>query len=93
MKFTVNVEATPEEAREFIGLPDVKGMQDRFMSEMEARMADSIRDLDPETFTKTWMPMMVQGWNDIQKTFWGQMGMGMPMGNPSDSSEKKAKKN
>ncbi|MCB9964857.1 MAG: hypothetical protein H6855_02100 [Rhodospirillales bacterium] len=92
MKFTVNVEATPEEAREFVGLPDVKKMQDRFMDEMEARMAETIKDLDPETFTKTWMPMMVQGWSDIQKTFWGQMGLGMPMGMGGSSSSDEKKK-
>lgn len=95
MKFTINVEATPEEARQFVGLPDVKPMQDRFMKEVEDRMAETIRDLDPETFTTTWMPMMIQSWSEMQKTFWGQMGMTMPMdftGDTSSSSGKKSKK-
>ena len=93
MKFTVNVEATPEEARQFVGLPDVKPMQDRFMKDMEERMSETIRDLDPETFSKTWMPMMVTGWAELQKSFWGQMGMGMPgmdMGGSSDDKQKKS---
>ncbi len=95
MKFTINIEATPEEARQFVGLPDVKPMQDRFMKEVEDRMAESIRDLDPETFTTTWMPMMIQSWSEMQKTFWGQMGMNMPMdltgtSSPDAKSSKKA---
>lgn len=89
MKFTINVEATPEEARQFVGLPDVKPMQDRFMKEMEDRMADTIRDLDPETFSTTWMPMMISSWNELQKSFWGQMGMPMDMGMGSTDSGKK----
>ena len=90
MKFTINVEATPEEARQFVGLPDVKPMQDRFMQDMEDRMSEAVRDLDPETFAKTWMPMMVNSWSELQKSFWGQMGMGMPdmMGGSSKSDEK-----
>ncbi len=93
MKFTVNVEATPEEARQFVGLPDVKPMQDRFMKEMEDRMGETIRELDPETFSKTWMPMMVSSWSELQKSFWGQMGMGMPdMGMGGSSADDKKKK-
>lgn len=95
MKFTINVEATPEEARQFVGLPDVKPMQDRFMKEVEDRMAETIRDLDPETFTTTWMPMMIQSWGELQKTFWGQMGMSMPtmdMTGMGTTDEKKNKK-
>lgn len=78
MKFTVDVECTPEEAREFLGLPNVAPMQDKLMKEIEAKMQDNIRNLDPETFVKTWMPVTVQGWADLQKSFWGQMGMAAP---------------
>jgi hypothetical protein len=75
MKFTVNIEATPEEARAFLGLPDIAPMQERLIKELEEKMADNIRTLDSETLAKTWMPMMMQSWSEMQKTFWGQMGM------------------
>lgn len=78
MKFTINVEATPEEARAFIGLPDVAGMQERLIKEMENKMAANIRDLDPETLVKTWVPVMTQSWTDMQRSFWTQMGVPMP---------------
>ncbi len=78
MKFTMNVECTPAEAREFFGLPDIAPMQDRILEEMEARMRDNIQNLAPETFIKTWMPATIQSWGELQKIFWGQMGMTQP---------------
>ena len=78
MKFNFDIECTPEEARQFLGLPDVVPMQDAMMKEIEAKMRDNLENLDAETFVKTWMPATVQGWADLQKTFWGQMGMPTP---------------
>lgn len=78
MKFTIDVDCTPEEARQFIGLPDVAPLQDRMMQELEERMREQMQNMDPETFIKTWMPATIQGWEDMQKMFWNQMGMNMP---------------
>ena len=75
MKFTMNVECTPEEARKFFGLPEVAPMQDRLMAELEERMTENIRTLEPETFIKTWMPATIQSWQEMQKMFWNQMGV------------------
>ena len=84
MKFKVDIECTPEEARRFLGLPNVAVMQDEMMQEVQARMQEQIRTLDPETFVKTWMPSFtgapaeaggMQGFADMTKSFWGQMGM------------------
>jgi hypothetical protein len=75
---TVGVTPTPEEARRFLGLPDLAPMQERMMKELETRMAENLRALDPETLVKTWMPMTMQGWGDMQKMFWSQMGVTMP---------------
>jgi hypothetical protein len=36
MKFTVNVDCTPEEARRFFGLPDAEQMNDNMMETMKA---------------------------------------------------------
>jgi len=75
MKVIFNVECTPEEARRFLGLPDIAPMQERMMKELEERVAENMRALDPETLVKTWMPMSMQGWTDMQKMFWNQMGV------------------
>ena len=78
MKLTIDIDCTPEEARQFLGLPDVAPMQDHIMEEVEKKMLENIQSLDPETFVKTWMPATVQGWGELQKMFWSQMGMDAP---------------
>ncbi|MCC7305059.1 MAG: hypothetical protein IT558_02245 [Alphaproteobacteria bacterium] len=75
MKVKFDIECTPEEARKFLGLPDVAPMQDALMQEMEERMRENIRALDPETMLKTWLPATIEGWGQVQKMFWQQMGV------------------
>ena len=41
MKVTVNIDCTPEEARAFMGLPDVQPMQKAMLAEMEKRIVGS----------------------------------------------------
>lgn len=88
MKFNFDIECTPEEAREFLGLPNVTPMQESMMKQIEEKMHENIQNLDPETFVKTWMPASIQGWGDIQKIFWGQMGVKFP----DESTPKNPKK-
>lgn len=85
MKVTFDVECTPDEARRFLGLPDVAPMQEALMKELENQMRENMRSLDPETMLKTWLPATMQGWGEVQKMFWNQMG-GMNKTSPSASS-------
>ena len=91
MKFTVNVDCTPEGAREFVGLPNIAPLQDKMMKELEARMQEQIKSMDPEAFVKTWMPATVQGWGEMQKMFWAQMGMQAPSSTTTTPKEKDKK--
>lgn len=75
MKFKFDIECTPDEARAFLGLPNVVPLQEKAMKEIEERLQDSIRNLTPEEMVKTWMPATVQGLGEMQKMFWSQMGM------------------
>ncbi len=75
MKFKFDIECTPEEARAFLGLPDIAPMQERMMDELEQKMQDNIRNLSPEEMVKTWMPATMQGLGEMQKMFWNQMGV------------------
>jgi hypothetical protein len=89
MKVKFDIECTPQEARAFFGLPDVTPMQDALMKEMEEQLRENIRSLDPETMLKTWLPASIEGWGQVQKMFWQQMGMAPP---GSSSPAEKAKK-
>ncbi len=74
MKITLDVDCTPEEARAFLGLPDVVPMQTAVMEELGKRMSAGLEAMDPETLMKTWMPLGLQGLEQAQKMFWSQMG-------------------
>ncbi len=88
MKFKFDIECTPEEARAFIGLPNIAPMQESLMKELEEKMQDNIRNLSPEEMVKTWMPATMQGFGqgigEMQKMFWSQMGV-----NTDDKPEEK----
>ncbi len=73
MKITIDVDCTPEEARAFLGLPDVAPMQAAVMEELRERRSAGLEAMDPETLMKTWMPLGLQGLEQAQKTFWSQM--------------------
>lgn len=55
MKMTVEVDCSPEEARRFLGLPDVSVLNDHLVSEMTKRVEANISLLNPEEFMKNWM--------------------------------------
>jgi len=57
MKVTVEVDCTPEEARRFLGLPDVVPMQQAAMEKVQQRMESAIEATTPEALLKAWMPM------------------------------------
>ena len=73
MKITINVDCTPEEARHFFGLPDVKPMQDALMQQIQDRMSANLQAMEPEAMLKTWLPASLQGFEQMQKVFWTQM--------------------
>jgi Family of unknown function (DUF6489) len=73
MKIKVDIDCTPEEARTFLGLPDVQPMQKAVMDDVAQRMKQAMAAMDPETMMKTWLPASIQGWEQIQKAFWSQM--------------------
>ncbi len=73
MKITVDIDCTAAEARAFLGLPDVAPLQQALTKEMQRRMLESLAAMDPEALFKTWLPSGLQGWEQLQKSFWSQM--------------------
>jgi hypothetical protein len=72
MKVNINVECTPEEARAFLGLPDVAPLQGAVLEQMKSQMQKTAAAMQPETIFKTLFPMNSEGLADLQKTVWGQ---------------------
>jgi len=74
MKVTVNmdwnVDCTPDEARAFFGLPDVKPMQEAMLKDAQAHLSRNLRlVMDPESVLKTWLPATLSGFEQLQKAF------------------------
>jgi hypothetical protein len=72
MKFQIEIDCTPLEARQFLGLPDVAPMQEALMKQLEKQLSDALSGRDAEALLKTWMPMGIQGIEQMQKAFWAQ---------------------
>ena len=60
MKFTVNVECSPEEARRFMGLPDVTPINEQLVAEMGKRMEQNLALMSPDTMMQSWMSVGTQ---------------------------------
>jgi Family of unknown function (DUF6489) len=60
MKFTIEVECSPEEARRFVGLPDVTPLNDKLVAEMGKRLESNLQLMSPDTMVQSWMAVGVQ---------------------------------
>lgn len=60
MKFTVNVECSPEEARRFMGLPDVTPINESLVAEMTKRMEKNLALMSGEAMMNSWMSVGTQ---------------------------------
>jgi hypothetical protein len=76
MKITMNVDCTPDEARAFFGLPDVKPMQDALLNEMQERLSKNLQAMEPEAMLTTWLPATFKGFEQLQEIFLSQMTAG-----------------
>jgi Family of unknown function (DUF6489) len=74
MKITINVDCSPEEARAFMGLPDVRPMQEAIMAQMTGRMEHAMKAMEPEALLRNWFGG--GGLAEMQK-FWTGMAGGM----------------
>jgi uncharacterized protein DUF6489 len=69
MKVNAEIECTPEEARTFLGLPDVQPMQAAVMAEMERRMLGEMDRFSPEALMKNWMSLVPQSPEQFRDAF------------------------
>ena len=61
MKITTVIDCTPEEARTFFGLPDLRPMQESVLAHIEERMMEAADAFSPESVLRTWLLMMPEG--------------------------------
>lgn len=87
MKVTVDIDMTPLEARQFMGLPDVQPLQAAAMKELEKRMMTEMERISPEGLVRTWFVEAPQTADRLMKMFAGLMTAATPSTKPKDPSK------
>ena len=77
MKMTVEVDCTPEEARRFLGLPDVSALNDHIVAEMQKRIDANLALLSPDELVKNWMAFGAGAQEQFRKMMEAGMTGGM----------------
>lgn len=70
MKIKFDIEATPQELRTFLGLPDVEPLQQEMINIIRRNMSAGMEGFDPSILLKPWLPAHLQSVDFIQKAFW-----------------------
>lgn len=77
MKVTIDIDCTPEEARTFMGLPDVSAAQQAVVEEWQKQAMEAMASMDPQSLFRAWVPDGIAGgtpgWEEFQKAFWSSM--------------------
>lgn len=73
MKVTVDVDCTPEEARRFLGLPDLTPVHEAYVEKMKAVVTEGAPTEMFAEMAKAWGPMNEAGLN-MWRQMLGQMG-------------------
>jgi len=74
VKITVNVDCTPLEAREFLGLPNIQPMQEKVMKQMEENLLSGIAGMSPDAILRNWMSFNPEKIGEMLKIFGGLGG-------------------
>ncbi|WP_323760790.1 DUF6489 family protein [Maricaulis sp.] len=54
MKVKIDIDCTPEEARHFLGLPDVSRINDAMVDEVVKRTEANLDSMEPEALMRQW---------------------------------------
>jgi hypothetical protein len=76
MKIKIEVDCTPDEARVFMGLPDVKPMQAAVMASLEQQAVRAAESFSPESVLKLWFTTVPQVSAQMQDMFTRMLSSG-----------------
>jgi len=74
MKITVDIDCTPKEARDFLGLPDIKPLQEAFFASLQEKISSGLSAGDMEKMMDLWgvsgMKQAGKNMEALQNIFW-----------------------
>ena len=73
MKIKIDIDCTPQEARTFLGLPDVEPIQEAVLTRLRERLTEHLDARDPEALLKLWFPGGLQELGQMQERLWQQV--------------------
>ena len=76
MKVTIEIDCTPDEARAFMGLPDVRPMQAAVMASLEQQALRAADSFSPDAMLKLWFTTVPQLSTQMQDVFTRMMAAG-----------------
>ena len=75
MKVTIEIDISPKEARQMLGLPDLEPMQAAVIDKVQAKMETAIESMtDPKSLFDTFFPVGIQAMDQFQNFFTGIAG-------------------
>ena len=86
MKVNIEIDCTPEEARRFLGLPDLAPLHQVYLGKMEGMIAKGITPDMVQDVVKNWVPMGEAGMSFVQSLL-GQVAGGIASGSAGKSGK------
>ena len=72
MNVTINIDCTPEEARRFLGLPDLTAVHEAYLGKMTEAMSSGFTPDMLDSMMKSWGPMSDMGTKMFQQMMGGK---------------------
>ena len=69
MKISIDIDCTAQEARDVVGLPDVKPLQEIWLAQIEKKMNADMERFSPDALIKSWTSRSTGGAEWIQSLF------------------------
>ena len=69
MKISVDVDCTPEEARRFMGLPDLSPVHEAYVEKMKRNVDEGVSSDTLTSLMQSWAPMGEVGMNMWKQVF------------------------
>ena len=82
MKMSIEIDCTPEEARRFLGLPDVTALNAQIVDEMSKRVSSNMAMLSPDELMKGWMSFGAGAQEQFRKLMEAGMSAAAPQKRP-----------
>ncbi|HXH01732.1 MAG TPA: DUF6489 family protein [Candidatus Competibacteraceae bacterium] len=70
MKIHITVEASAQEMREFLGLPNIQPLQEEILEQLRENLHKGMAGFDPQSLLKPLLTPQLQTVEQWQKLFW-----------------------